>query len=94
MTLLGTSAVEVGVDITNMHLAVEPRMPVDRMSFLQRIGRVGRKPGCPGLVVVGRPEFPAVTCLMKIRGISACTKSSYASSTERAPIALRAQLKC
>ena len=95
MTLLGTSALEVGVDIAGLSVAIDMQMPVDRMSLLQRIGRVGRSPGKPGLVIIGvDPNTPAGSMV-------AADPASYLKAEMRElrvpldfePVALRGQLK-
>ena len=59
-TVLGTSALEVGVDISGMDVAAMPNLPVDRMALMQRIGRVGRDARRPGIVVIGvDPSTPS-----------------------------------
>ena len=59
LSVLGTSALEIGVDISGMEFCLISKMPPDRMSLLQQIGRVGRQPGKPGLVVVAADPFDA-----------------------------------
>jgi len=52
MTLIGTSALELGVDIAGLDVCVMDELPSARSALLQRMGRVGRRPGKPGLVVL------------------------------------------
>ncbi len=52
LLLLATNALELGVDIENLDVCFISRLPDKQSDFLQRIGRVGRRPGRPGLVAV------------------------------------------
>ena len=52
VTVLGTSALELGVDIEGLDVCLIDRTPPRRADLLQRIGRVGRRVGHPGLVVL------------------------------------------
>jgi superfamily II DNA/RNA helicase len=52
VTVLGTNALELGVDIEGLDLCLIDRTPPRRADLLQRIGRVGRRVGQPGLVVL------------------------------------------
>jgi len=51
ITLIATSALELGVDIENLDLCFIGHIPDSRVDYLQRIGRVGRREDRPGLVV-------------------------------------------
>jgi hypothetical protein len=51
-TLIATSALELGVDIDGLDLCVMDELPASRVNLVQRIGRVGRRAGRPGLVVL------------------------------------------
>jgi superfamily II DNA/RNA helicase len=51
-TLIATSALELGVDIEGLDLCVMDELPASRVALIQRIGRVGRRAGRPGLVVL------------------------------------------
>ncbi len=52
VTVLGTNALELGVDIEGLDVCLIDRTPPRRADLLQRIGRVGRRVGQPGLVVL------------------------------------------
>jgi ATP-dependent helicase YprA (DUF1998 family) len=52
ITVLGTNALELGVDIEGLDVCLIDRTPPRRADLLQRIGRVGRRVGRPGLVVL------------------------------------------
>ncbi len=52
ITVLGTSALELGVDIEGLEVCLIDRTPPRRADLLQRIGRVGRRIGQPGLVAL------------------------------------------
>ncbi|MCO6458564.1 MAG: DEAD/DEAH box helicase [Pirellulaceae bacterium] len=52
VTLLGTSALELGVDIEGLDVCLMDVTPPRRADLLQRIGRVGRRQGRPGLVIL------------------------------------------
>lgn len=52
VTICGTSALEVGVDIMGLNVCVDSDVPADRMGLLQRIGRVGRNANHPAVVVL------------------------------------------
>lgn len=51
VTLIATSALELGVDIENLDLCLIEQVPDSRADYLQRIGRVGRREDRPGLVI-------------------------------------------
>jgi hypothetical protein len=57
-TLVATSALELGVDIAGLGLCVVDNLPESRISLLQRIGRVGRVVGEPGLAVLRAGSAP------------------------------------
>lgn len=40
--IISTSALEIGIDISGLNIAIIANMPFDRNSYYQRIGRVGR----------------------------------------------------
>jgi superfamily II DNA/RNA helicase len=52
MTVIGTNALELGVDIEGLDVCLIDRTPPRRADLLQRIGRVGRRVGQPGLVAL------------------------------------------
>ncbi len=52
VTVLATSAMELGVDIEGLDLCIVPEVPPTKVELLQRISRVGRRVGKPGLVMV------------------------------------------
>lgn len=59
LTLIATSALELGVDIEGLDACLIDELPASRVDLLQRIGRVGRRPGRPGLVVLRAGAQPA-----------------------------------
>jgi superfamily II DNA/RNA helicase len=52
ITLLATNALELGVDIGGLDVCFIPEVPTSPADLLQRMGRVGRRQGRPGLIVV------------------------------------------
>lgn len=58
MTLLATSALELGVDIDGLDLCMIDDPPPGRAALLQRMGRVGRRAGKPGLVLIRAGDAP------------------------------------
>lgn len=52
LTIIGTSALELGVDLPDLDVVVQDELPTRRQELLQRLGRVGRKVGSPGLAVL------------------------------------------
>jgi len=58
-TLIATNSLELGVDIEGLDLCVVDQTPPARQDMLQRIGRVGRRDGRPGLVVLSASLSPA-----------------------------------
>jgi hypothetical protein len=52
LTVLGTNALELGLDIEGLDICMIDETPPRRANLLQRIGRVGRRVGSPGLVVL------------------------------------------
>ena len=52
--VVSTSALELGIDIANLHVGVTARLPHSRKSLLQRIGRVGR--AAPGVFLLLAPR--------------------------------------
>jgi hypothetical protein len=57
-TLIATNALELGVDIENLDLCLLNTIPPKRADFIQRIGRVGRRPDRPGLVLLKLSAAP------------------------------------
>jgi len=51
-TVVATSALEVGIDLPDVDVAVLDEMPPRRSDLLQRLGRVGRSKDRPGLAVL------------------------------------------
>ncbi|MFI5386710.1 MAG: DEAD/DEAH box helicase [Fimbriimonadales bacterium] len=51
-TVVATSALEVGIDLTDLDVAVLDEMPPRRSDLLQRLGRVGRTKDRPGLAIL------------------------------------------
>lgn len=58
ITLLATNALELGVDIEGLDICVIDKLPPARQDLLQRIGRVGRREGQPGLVILSASMTP------------------------------------
>lgn len=52
ITLIGTSALELGVDIEGLDLCLMDDIPPRTIDLIQRIGRIGRRPGRPGLAIL------------------------------------------
>lgn len=50
--LIATSALELGVDIENIDICLINNVPARKVELLQRIGRVGRRVGKPGIVIL------------------------------------------
>ena len=51
-TIIGTSALELGIDLPDLDLVVMDQLPLRRHELLQRLGRVGRRVGAPGLGIL------------------------------------------
>jgi ATP-dependent helicase YprA (DUF1998 family) len=49
--IIGTSALELGVDIENLDACLMDELPPRQSEMLQRIGRIGRRINHPGLVI-------------------------------------------
>jgi len=49
--IIGTSALELGVDIENLDACLMDELPPRQSEMLQRIGRIGRRVNHPGLVI-------------------------------------------
>lgn len=58
MTVVATSALELGVDIESLDVCLIDQVPPARQDLLQRIGRVGRRDGRPGLVILAASMAP------------------------------------
>ncbi|MEM4382194.1 MAG: helicase-related protein [Candidatus Caldarchaeum sp.] len=58
VTMLATSAMELGVDIEGLDLCVLSDVPSTKVELLQRVGRIGRRPGKPGLAIVPIEQDP------------------------------------
>jgi ATP-dependent helicase YprA (DUF1998 family) len=52
VTLLATNALELGVDIEGLDVCLLDRVPAGRAALVQRVGRVGRRAGRPGLILL------------------------------------------
>ncbi len=57
-SLIATNALELGVDIENLELCFINDVPSKRVDLIQRIGRVGRRAGIPGLSVLRLSAAP------------------------------------
>ncbi len=58
MTVIGTSAFELGIDIEGLDLCFLENIPLGRAEMFQRIGRIGRRIGRPGLVIMRVTDSP------------------------------------
>jgi superfamily II DNA/RNA helicase len=56
--VLATSALELGVDIEGLDVCLIDEIPPSRADLLQRIGRVGRRVGQPGLILMRLSTAP------------------------------------
>jgi superfamily II DNA/RNA helicase len=56
-SLIATSALELGVDIESLDFCLLAPIPKERHAVIQRIGRVGRRLGKPGLVLMGLDPY-------------------------------------
>ncbi len=54
--VISTSALEIGIDIAGLNLAIIANMPYDRNSYYQRVGRVGRYGSGKSYVIVVRDD--------------------------------------
>ena len=52
-TVVGTQALELGVNIAGLHVVLIQHCPTDVMSVFQQLARSGRSPGKYGLVIIG-----------------------------------------
>jgi superfamily II DNA or RNA helicase len=68
LSLIATSALEVGVDIDALDLCVMDDLPFSRAQLLQRIGRVGRRAGRPGLALLRAGASPNDRALVEAGG--------------------------
>jgi superfamily II DNA/RNA helicase len=57
-TIIGTSALELGVDLPDLDLVLMDQLPARKPELLQRLGRVGRRAGSPGLCVLCLDHSP------------------------------------
>jgi superfamily II DNA/RNA helicase len=58
VNLIATNALELGVDIEGLDICLLDDLPPKRTAFLQRIGRVGRRSGKPGLILINLSSNP------------------------------------
>jgi superfamily II DNA/RNA helicase len=58
LTILTTNALELGVDIPGLDLCIMEDIPSNRAAMMQRIGRVGRRDGKPGLIIMRMTSSP------------------------------------
>lgn len=64
INLISTNALELGVDIENLDICCIESMPTNRAAFLQRIGRVGRRTGKAGLILINLFASPFARLLI------------------------------
>lgn len=57
-TIVGTSALELGIDLPDLDFVLMDQLPTRRHELLQRLGRVGRRVGAPGLCIVCLDHSP------------------------------------
>lgn len=57
-TIIGTSALELGIDLPDLDFVLMDQLPTRRHELLQRLGRVGRRVGAPGLCVLCLDHSP------------------------------------
>jgi superfamily II DNA/RNA helicase len=58
ITLVGTNALELGIDIEGLDICIMDDVPPSSINILQRMGRVGRKEKQPGLILLGLSSRP------------------------------------
>lgn len=58
-TIVGTSALELGIDLPDLDVVIVDEVPATRASLVQRIGRAGRTVGRPGLAIIRLDGSPA-----------------------------------
>ena len=63
-TIIGTSALELGIDLPDLDCVVMDQLPMRRHELLQRLGRVGRRVGAPGLGVLCLDHSPLAQSLL------------------------------
>ncbi|MBF0298280.1 MAG: DEAD/DEAH box helicase [Oligoflexia bacterium] len=63
--LIATSSLELGVDIKGLGVCLMNDLPILRQDLLQRIGRVARSSGHPGVVILKAPLTPQGRALLK-----------------------------
>jgi len=78
ITVLGTNALELGVDIEGLDVCLIDRTPPRRADLLQRIGRVGRRVGKPGFVMLRLSAEPHDRDMMERPVDSFCLESNRA----------------
>lgn len=64
-TIIGTSALELGIDLPDLDCVVMDQLPMRRHELLQRLGRVGRRVGAPGLGILCLDHSPLAQSLME-----------------------------
>ena len=57
-TIIGTSALELGIDLPDLDVVLMDQLPARQSELLQRLGRVGRRAGAPGLCVLCLDHSP------------------------------------
>ncbi|MGK3964046.1 helicase-related protein [Sorangium sp. So ce118] len=65
-TIVATNALEVGIDLPELDLVVMDDLPTRRADLLQRLGRVGRTAGRPGLAVLCLGYSPLDARLLEV----------------------------
>lgn len=63
--IVGTSALELGVDLPALDVVVMDELPARRSDLLQRLGRVGRSADRPGLAILSLDYGPAAERLIE-----------------------------
>jgi hypothetical protein len=64
--LLSTSTLELGIDLSDVAIIVQHKLPLSPEGVVQRIGRAGRNPNCyrVALGIVALPQLPLSTLYM------------------------------
>jgi len=65
-TLLSTSTLELGIDLSDVAVIIQHKLPLSPEGVVQRVGRAGRNPSCyrVALGIVALPQLPLSTLYM------------------------------
>ncbi len=87
LTVVATSALEVGVDLPELDVVVMDELPPRRADLLQRLGRVGRTAARPGLAVLCLGHGP-----LEARALEAPDVALSAAGVRALPLPLHLEI--